>query len=687
VNAQETPPREKPLENGTAWVELSRFAIVVDEASTTSPPSIEKEFRVPDQLARRFQKEDRIEWNPTKFLSDLESDTGGSLTIGEERNTDVHLVWNREPLRQDAEGRIQGRLKLEVPDPTSLVPGIYRGDINAELISRRLGQPLRVKWPVAVVVRGRRIVDLQFQEQALRVGRPTSLVLTIEAVGCGLGEGGRLEMDWRPSKDENDKTEKALILPLPFEAGIDPLVHLASEATTAHERSLRFHEQWRDSSPLFISTREERPKVETEDGREIDDTLHLLTIDCPDAFLPGEMIANVSWPQDSHAPNQEPLSVGPVEQPVESGMLVFPRLCLVNEDVTIVARSSRELPGSPKELPVVVSGPRGSKSLLLKRGSTDAWVEYGGKYRPPSFGPYKVQWQNAAGLSNQLGVGNDFRVCYSGTSWAGKTIEVFAGPPPYRIWEPGGVAERNPTLAISLDTPFLSSASLIPSGIFRPSLRPTRDGKVDYVRYDPDQEPQVAVYEPGATDQKGPWVIPTQGSLILNTKVDVRPLEPRHPRHTTGDRRYVWRGVLVGMDSKNRPLSRVVKLDLGVRVSTDWDYYRKHLIWVGIFLLGICVFAYVYRRVNKPRKPTTAGGPDSKSVTLPAADESKEDAFMTRARGASTSEVAASKEGEAGSEEVRASDLDREEADDDGESPLTRDEDDSSAGDDFLKRD
>jgi hypothetical protein len=73
-------------------------------------------------------------------------------------------------------------------------------------------------------------------------------------------------------------------------------------------------------------------------------TLHEIAIHAGDCFAPGRMRATVVWEKDATAPQDSTLGLQQtVEVPIRGGILVFPRLCYVGEDVVLQVHSTTDL--------------------------------------------------------------------------------------------------------------------------------------------------------------------------------------------------------------------------------------------------------------------------------------------------------------------------------------------------------
>jgi len=597
---------------------IYRQPISIEVARDSTPETAQATTRIAIHpgIASLFQNEaillDPVE--PPAGSKLLCGVTGESLPLGTDKKSPLYLQWTGQRLTKDT----PAQLTVRVSNPGSLKPGVYRGTVEAILRnhSEAVNRSLRVAWDIRVLVRGRRLVKVEFerskQGKTLRVGAPANLILSVYAVGCDLGQGS-VAVDWSPSAG---KPQRVLELSAPRERPADPLT------VSADGSRFTCHPQWRES--LFW-TQVHRADVAAEHPVAVDPLEHSyeVRVAIPPCFLPGTMQAKVQWAQAAEAASDEILQQTTPEQPVLPGILVYPAPAFVHEPVNIEVRTLKDLGDT---VPLVVSGPESSvlvELVKLRHASLGPGLnQYLGRFRAGAMGSYHVgSREGAAEVREELEEPVALDVSLGAETGLERGVEVFAGTPPFwRISDSGWRTAATKACRFWYDPRRLQRAEIENLGTWRVGaegqLLPwseATDPIIALRRREDDRLPDNATssdvpagnprWEIAANPEKSPF---------LDLSIDlVRDAGPDDPRHAIGSHRFVQRMILQALDTRGGLVARIVRVPFTVQVSTAARSYLTSGTVVGLWVLVLLAVAVVRWRIGRrkhraPRPPIDA---------------------------------------------------------------------------------
>jgi hypothetical protein len=596
------------------------FVIEVKQGS-----KLEDENDVPlsDGIAKPLD-DNPVSWNVRDFLSKLELRCGDkTLSVSDRRDDkDVYVIGTLKKIKKGD----PGKLTIGVAHPERLTPGIYRGILRGQFSSDALSSALDCEWNIAIVVYGCRLVDLKSDRQQeegkrpLRVGKPAALDLTVETIGCELGDG-RLSLESSlPGSEQPPET--LLDMKLPNDKPFDPRVRLDPLVRLHEDPTYICHPLWRDSVQSAIAQLETSVVQKNKQQQDILERTYHIRIAVPDCFQTGALKAKITWnqPPVSLASGGKAPTVLEKSQSVLPGIRLFPARCAVGELVHIFVVSDIDLSDKPTLLAVSPNGEEPIKLTLTRSGprsgtGSAAVFHYESSFRPTSLGKWQVACPPNAKLPDSeqsvaaiLGDGASINVCFQTTTSLREPLQVFVGPPP--IWWPlvtnpnkgeGNTVYRSQAFVFAPDGNFLpGEIEFKPAGLFAQDDNRTP--------LNPDFEPKITFYDGAESSAPAEqFKVPPRGKLDLKVKVSVLGADgklgrPDDPRHVPGFRNYRLRGMLTGVDSNNEKFERIIEVPLVVRVSTAWEYNRNIYLGAAFVVVLSSIVYGVQRRSRGPRR-------------------------------------------------------------------------------------
>lgn len=568
-----------------------------------------------------------VSWKVRDFLSELKLRCGSkTLSVSDRRDDkDVYVIGTLKKITK----RDPGKLTIGVAHPERLKPGIYRGILKGQFSSDALSSALDCEWNIAIVVYGCRLVDLRFVRQndegkpPLRVGKPAALDLTVETIGCELGDG-RLSLESSLPGSEQPP-EILLDMKLPNDKPFDPRVRLDPLVRVHEDPTYICHPLWRDSVQSAIAQLDTSVVQKNKPQQEILERRYHIRIAVPDCFQTGALKAKITWNQPPQSFASGSKATLDKSQAVLPGIRVFPLTCAVGELVHVFVVSDSDLSDGPA---LLLAGPNGeptkkgeATNLKLARsgphsaGGSVPVFRYEGTFRPTSLGRWQVSCPPNAKLPDSeqpldavLGDGVSVDVCFQTAGSLQEPLQVFVGPPP--IWWPlvtnpykgeGNTIHRNQAFVLAPD------GNSLPGEIeFRPEGLFAQDDS--RTPLNPNFEPKITFYTGAESSSPTEQIkVPPRGKLDLNVKVSVLGADgrlgpPDDPRHVPGFRSYRLRGMLTGVDNKNEKFERIIEVPLVVRVSTAWEYNRNIYLGAAFVVVLSSIVYGVQRRSRGPRR-------------------------------------------------------------------------------------
>ena len=615
-------------------------------------------FRTPDH---------KIKWNPREFLAETKLVcrlTGKELLIGQEESVDVCVEATTEYIRADR----SGKLRLRIPRPESLAPGVYQGRLKTEFVGipvEAINAVIRGNWPITIVVPGRILQQehVQFehaQNGNLHVGQPATVTAVIDTIGCDLGTGD-LTVRFTPLAGD---PRPLLSLPMPIDGFLDPLIDLQNREKVCPE--------WQD---VVLHSNVETVEV----GEDLSAThsRYRIVFHVGDCFAPGERIeAEVTWPQASEAPVTADKKLRAKSTAnVVGGILISPRIAFDTETVYIKVVSPNDL-GTKCDLTLIA--PDESPWLIQLSHARLSWEQSGSKgvayrytyeFQPHQLGTWRVTWPEAdAQAVGETAQPAQFNVWgrlvnrleqphEQGVPVETIPLRVFASETPLGwnlIYTPdegrGYHQYRFGAFELGFDSRYAGNVRFRPQSIY--CVSPESPDSVS--AWDPERQPYLhiapgdpkrrrttresssapegsfgtvearpddyAVAEPDK--QRAPDVaLPEEGLLPFDVFCAVTPVLEEHPRKDVAVHNFIYRGLITGNDGEGRPIARILELPFTVDVTNHWQYYREWTIWAVVIVAVVVFLGYAWYRAN--HDPSSKSLPSGSTAATAIAEVSE----------------------------------------------------------------
>jgi hypothetical protein len=622
---------------------LGAEPIVIEVNSGNRLNEIVKPLKISlsDELRSKFGNDYPVIWEPLEKQSSLTADRLPPVTLGLDSDATAQVVieFDRTPLIGDNEQN----LRLKIKEPHKLRAGVYKGAIVSHMHTLQNSNVENPSWPVKLIVHGRNVnvefsdVDPQARQPVLRVGRPASVTIRVQTVGCGLGEGMlELRMQQDPKKEAALST--VLRIPLPLPEPVDTYMDLPN-LTTALCPAPFCEPAWHKE---IIYTTQSSPN-------NVESRTYEVRVNLPQCFTTGALEAQVTWESQESSGTNGALQALSMRVPVLAGIRVSPQHAMTNESITISVVTDQNL---GEEVPLAIADDEKQEVNLLTAKKvppdvlalTNHAIVYRVKTVPRKLGRYTVKLANtmvpdpatakdpaliAAWPSETV-----FHVPFEQKSTLRQPIIVFVDSQPFWwdfLGKRAGVESESETgFIMTASTERLQGMQASLRGIIRlqqghPTLLSdathwNREPQMSLPRAgDNGKLPQYDIADPNQNSGPGeepsnPKALPQENhpmlkqwdveqckdnTLDFRVLVSVGPQEknPKYNdkykgRRARGVRQYELRMNVAALGSDGQPVYRVVDVPFLVDVTDEWSYYQPYLTWIAI-IVGVIVFGVV----------------------------------------------------------------------------------------------
>lgn len=578
-----------------------------------------------DEALRDFfgANQKTLDWDIDPFIDDMSLDcplTSNRIPVGAEKSgKPFEITRTTGAIKHDRPGRMTFTLKQS----RSLKPGVYSGSVSATF---RCSPPnacntiFRIRWPISVTVPGRILRSVEFlnaRSGIIRFGDSSDVRIVVDTIGCDLGEGHvRI---FQGGISGHEKTWFAHSVP--FSDLRDPLTDFPENPDP--KKQVTYLQDWQD---IILHTQTSVTSIPAPRlGQVRDARRHEITLNIgPCLDVVPNLTVTVNWPE--YGPEEKAVApLPPVSSTVrvEPGILAFPKVALMNEDVLIRA-ITREAPA--RAIMVELETPSREKQDLWLTLATSSdseeipkadYYTYEGSYTVDGFGTYKLRWPNqpttiptefhSCGLVKKVAA--PLRV-FLGTTFTFPWMDEFEGNPLREV--------RTNAFQLALDDAFFTGGEMTirPIGLYRtttnergqivgrePFKMPSADLLIDV---SPSQFRTVdaatgwalgtpkartasdSTSESEATLYPNPASIKLQKSEIASFDIwsSVEPLERmENPEPKYGyysfTARFQLSGHLKGDDGKQIPISRIVEIPFEIEITDFWRRNRDGVILVA----------------------------------------------------------------------------------------------------------
>lgn len=637
------------------------FVIVINNRSTPSQSKATQKLQLSDFISPQLELSLTWKVRETIPMRLVHDETTGAvrpvtIPISTDETALVRINHSRERLTKASPGEIT----LSVQRPQELVPGVYRGEFEAEFTSDK-GQlstdSITAKFPVLIVVHGRAIRQLSFDKPQLAVGVPGSMTIKLETIGCSLGEGQLSLQHWE------GKQPRESVLQLSLDAKNFRRGPFVPRFEFAGDKLQMIGIDWWDSvlhvqtTPARIVTLSDlvnQTKLkELPSGPFPAIEQHTIKIHFGDCPRPGFLQAKLQWGQDSAAPGGKnvPLVALGMETKVGPGIYAPTKTAYEGEALDLVLFAEGDLSANPK-LRAASPGQKTFDVEFSRREQAD--VEGQSSYKifdgrlvleTPDSIAEPGRWVLGFPKDTQLEGYTDLQksdlkllmeqkiepisidACFQYATNLEVPLEVFASTEP--IWWPlfpnedkagGWVKTRSEALQLSCSPLFMNAGQLGQIGwleiVGQDSRELPYDGKLatgpllsiqptgtkSEVADGPPVLPAPGVNQAATAATDNRWEIPAKGNLSLDLTVSLMPdNEPNPDRHRLCERQYSLNLLVMGKTPGQQPIYRVLNIPFAVSVSSSWKYDMiVYLLVAGLF--GLVSFVLLYHRIRSGKK-------------------------------------------------------------------------------------
>lgn len=654
LNADEPPPEERLIDVKDP-VKLDGVELKIHGGTADSEPK--REITLDDL---KFPENASITWNPRKALENASLKceiTGKTLSVGGDRDSQVRVEYNNEPITD----KTPGQLSVVVNNPDSIPPGIYRGKLVIPFEGERGNFPYRFQGelPVSIISPGRLLVrekGVQFHHAArrsgqssgtLNVGQQADVAVQIHTIGCDTG-AGNLNVKFTPT---DGQPVSILSLRVPFEGIKDPIVHIPNRQSVCP--------QWRDA-PLYVED-----KLLEDLSIAADHEVHQILCHLGDCYSPGDRLqADISWDQALEATGGAPRHLDESAFVQVLGGIRMPSIGFINQRVNVEVVCQTNLGPSPV---LSLIPPKGNAvPMPLTQVATDEMLvpgfayRYAAAFKPDQLDTWLVKWpaelaaqagQDANNAQIEIWGEMENFLEYDSANQVLWPLRVFASRDPW-FWDTlrenedegrGYHQFRLNAFTIGFDKQFVGDVEFRPMSLYhRPTGTSGHSDRDKLEAWNPDEQPLLLV-TPKALSADGEipigclgrldaWKGGKRGEMAAEDREPIRipegesqafhiycaaisddPAHPgaEHPRTVLGTRQFVYRGLLTGTGPNGEEIARVIEIPFAVEVMDCWAFDRPKLIG-GIVVVVVLIVLFVLKRradyEPRPSVTATAGG-------------------------------------------------------------------------------